>query len=349
MLSRQYLTSTTIFIVTILCCYSGDGAYSNGASHTKYDLSEQYLEEQFENLTDPGLYNRHVRPPSKGPTKVFTSLNIVSINAISSQYLQLNVILLISHAWLDLRLNYHNQTKYFDDDSLCLEGTKWHLDRVWWPSLFLLNEQQGRLMNIIDDNLYISVCPHGNIYYQYRIQETLHCSMDLSRFPFDTQMCKIELGSWRYSNNSVVLDWDSDYIPVTGDVIVVNEFKLNRFKFRKELRQDLGRGSRSYSVLVVELYLDRQWGYYFIQYYVTSFILVFISWISLWLDQAAAPARVTLGTSTLLTFVTLSSNSKAVLPKVSVITVIDSWYFICMLFIVATLLEYALVNITYRR
>ena len=46
-------------------------------------------------------------------------------------------------------------------------------------------------------------------------------------------------------------------------------------------------------------------------------MLIFVSWVSFWLDPEATPARVSLGVTTLLTMATTQSGINAQLPPVS--------------------------------
>lgn len=59
-------------------------------------------------------------------------------------------------------------------------------------------------------------------------------------------------------------------------------------------------------------------GYYLIQMYIPSLLIVILSWVSFWINMDAAPARVGLGITTVLTMTTQSSGSRASLPKVGV-------------------------------
>lgn len=55
------------------------------------------------------------------------------------------------------------------------------------------------------------------------------------------------------------------------------------------------------------------------------------------------------GTSTMLTFITLSSKVKYSIPKVPYIVASEIWFLGCMIFIFAAMIEFGIVNTIYRR
>lgn len=65
-------------------------------------------------------------------------------------------------------------------------------------------------------------------------------------------------------------------------------------------------------------------GYYLIQMYIPSLLIVILSWVSFWINMDAAPARVALGITTVLTMTTQSSGSRASLPKVRILRLTHS-------------------------
>lgn len=72
-----------------------------------------------------------------------------------------------------------------------------------------------------------------------------------------------------------------------------------------------------FTCIEVKFHLERQMGYYLIQMYIPSLLIVILSWVSFWINMDAAPARVGLGITTVLTMTTQSAGSRASLPKVS--------------------------------
>ena len=100
----------------------------------------------------------------------------------------------------------------------------------------------------------------------------------------------------------------------------------------------------NYSRLACEFYFVRSLGYYVIHIYVPSSLIVVLSWVSFWLHRDAAPARVALGITTVLTMTTLISSTNASLPKISYLKSIDVYLVTCFVMVFAAILEYAAVS-----
>jgi len=105
----------------------------------------------------------------------------------------------------------------------------------------------------------------------------------------------------------------------------------------------------AYPCLEIEFILRRDIGYFLIQVYVPSMLIVILSWVSFWINVDASPARVSIGLLTVLTTTTMSSGARASLPRVSYIKAIDVWMIMCLVFVFTSLIEYAVVNVLARR
>ncbi|XP_028029487.1 gamma-aminobutyric acid receptor subunit beta-like isoform X10 [Bombyx mandarina] len=107
--------------------------------------------------------------------------------------------------------------------------------------------------------------------------------------------------------------------------------------------------SWNYSRLACEIQFVRSMGYYLIQIYIPSGLIVIISWVSFWLNRNATPARVQLGVTTVLTMTTLMSSTNAALPKISYVKSIDVYLGTCFVMVFTSLLEYATVGYMSKR
>ena len=90
--------------------------------------------------------------------------------------------------------------------------------------------------------------------------------------------------------------------------------------------------------------LERLYGFFVLQTYVPTILIVILAWVSFWVNMDAVPARISLGVTTVLTMATQLSGSKASIPQVHYPKAIDIWMSMCMLFVFVSLVEYAFVN-----
>ena len=93
----------------------------------------------------------------------------------------------------------------------------------------------------------------------------------------------------------------------------------------------------TYKDLIVSFTFRRRMGFYFIQYYIPSIVMVLLSWISFWMDQHYIGERISLGITTVLTIVFLLSSSNSAMPRVSYAKAIDWYLLISFLFVFSTL------------
>ncbi|KAG7517227.1 glycine receptor subunit alpha-4-like isoform X2 [Solea senegalensis] len=174
-----------------------------------------------------------------------------------------------------------------------------------------------------------------------------------TRSPLITSCCgfsttaAFSIASVGYTMNDLIFEWLSE-----NPVQVAEDLTLPQFVLKDEM--DLGYCTKYYNTgkftcIEVKFHLERQMGYYLIQMYIPSLLIVILSWVSFWINMDAAPARVGLGITTVLTMTTQSSGSRASLPKVSYVKAIDIWMAVCLLFVFAALLEYAAVNFVSRQ
>ena len=126
----------------------------------------------------------------------------------------------------------------------------------------------------------------------------------------------------------------------------MSEFYVRGYRQRWELEQLT---SGNYSRLCADILFSRSMGYYIIQVYVPSSLIVVMSWVSFYLDRKSAPARVGLGVTTVLTMVTLMGSVNRSLPKISYMKALDVYLAFCFWMVFGALLEYATVSYTGKR
>ena len=105
----------------------------------------------------------------------------------------------------------------------------------------------------------------------------------------------------------------------------------------------------NYSCIQATFFLRRLVGFFVLQTYIPSILIVVLSWVGFWINKDSEPARIALGVTTVLTMTTQLTTSRSNTMKVSYLKAIDVWYSACMLFVFGALLEFAFVNASSRR
>uniref|UniRef100_A0A672Q6A9 Glycine receptor subunit alpha-2-like n=1 Tax=Sinocyclocheilus grahami TaxID=75366 RepID=A0A672Q6A9_SINGR len=246
------------------------------------------------------------------------------------------VNIFLRQKWNDPRLAYSE----YPDSSLDLDPSM--LDSIWKPDLFFANEKGANFHDVTTENKLLRIFKDGTVLYSIRYEDVLTLYTHLEVY-FIVQTSSF-IG---YTMNDLIFEWLEK-----GPVQVAEGLTLPQFIIRDE--KELGFCTKHYNTgkftcIEVKFHLERQMGYYLIQMYIPSLLIVILSWVSFWIHMDAAPARVALGITTVLTMTTQSSGSRASLPKVSYVKAIDVWMAVCLLFVFAALLEYAGVNFVSRQ
>ena len=76
-------------------------------------------------------------------------------------------------------------------------------EEIWTPDLLPYND-----VGVFDLTKYrlvvpLRVSPDGLVCWSVPVTMETTCKMDVRKFPFDSQTCKITIGSWQYSANEV--------------------------------------------------------------------------------------------------------------------------------------------------
>ena len=95
------------------------------------------------------------------------------------------------------------------------------------------------------------------------------------------------------------------------------------------------------SVLELAVVMNRRIGFYLINVYIPTILIVIMSMLTFWIPPDAVPARITLGVTSLLTIIT--KQYQATLPNVSYIVALNIWLSCCIGFVFFSLLEFAAV------
>lgn len=126
-----------------------------------------------------------------------------------------------------------------------------------------------------------------------------------------------------------------------NETLDTNNFNVSTFKLI-EIRKWAKTDSYKRKTLKLTFKFQRRVATALIAIYFPSTLIVFISFVSFWVDSLAVPGRVTLVITSLLALMTQLVAVRDKATPVSYVTALDIWFFACLAFVSAALFEFAL-------
>lgn len=302
------------------------------------EMEFRHQEMLFENLTS--FYNVRLRPLALVGTavKVETSIYVHSMTSIDDLHTDYTMQIMYRQMWVDERLQ-------FDSSVPKIVGDDYHARKIWTPSIHAVNNKDVGSFGGDTDLLHIE--PSGRVLLCRRVKLRPLCKMEFYRYPMDKQQCTLEIQSSILSSNDLELDWAKEKPFDLNHNFFLTGFILRNYSLEESVVSNWLTGN--FSRITLKFEIEREFGHFLLDIYVPSILFVVTSWLSFWVEIPAAPARVTLSMTTMLTLVTSEKAIREKLPKVSYVHALDIWNVVCTGFIFATLIEYALVNYIYNK
>ncbi|RNA13243.1 gamma-aminobutyric acid receptor subunit beta isoform X16, partial [Brachionus plicatilis] len=287
-------------------------------------------------------YDKRLRPNYAGPpVEVGITININNINSVSEVNMDYTMDMFFRQMWTDRRLS-------FDGVSELVIGSDM-LHKIWVPDTYIANDRKTYFHKATVKNKFIRINPDGQVLYSMRMTVTAACPMDFRYFPMDHQECDLEIESYGFRMEDIKYKWAAGLNSSAVDVAPNIELPQLKYKEYKLIERQFRLSTGLYSRLTMKLFFSRSLGYFITQIYIPSTLIVALSWVSFWLDRTAAPARVSLGITTVLTMVTFIWSTNASLPKISYIKGIDVYLVCCFFMTFASVIEYAMVSYVHHR
>ncbi|KAG5676859.1 hypothetical protein PVAND_006666 [Polypedilum vanderplanki] len=315
-------------------------------------------EEFFAHLVHPCRYDRIQRPRmyddygKRLPVNVYARFFIYYLQNLDTHELQFAMQTLVQMRYVDPRLSFKDIAP---GRTIPIKGEEDLRNKIWVPHVFFSNEKESRVLGTYGRHILTSISPDGTVIISSRLQATLFCPMDLKKFPFDQQECRANLECWMYNSSQVQLHWEKKSPLTLGPDKILSEYVLTE-TFTNETKivadeHDLRHGAfvGNYSSISFCFKVERQSGFYILEFFLPSILIVAISWVSFWLQADQTAPRAMLGATSMLSFITLSSAQNKILPKVSYIKASEIWSMGCNAFIFGSLVEFAFVNVIWRR
>lgn len=280
-----------------------------------------------------------MRPPKKDgqPTIVFFHVTVMGLDSIDENSMTYVADVFFAQTWKDhrLRLPENMTTEYR------LLEVDW-LKNMWRPDSFFKNAKSVTFQTMTIPNHYMWLYRDKTILYMVKLTLKLSCIMNFAIYPHDTQECKLQMESLSHTTDDMIFQWDP-----TTPLVVDENIELPQVALIHNVTADCTQvySTGNFTCLEVIFTLKRRLVYYVFNTYIPTCMIVIMSWVSFWIKPEAAPARVTLGVTSLLTLSTQHAKSQSSLPPVSYLKAVDAFMSVCTVFVFMALMEYCLINI----
>jgi len=274
-------------------------------------------------------YNKQMRPDNNyngDPVEVTLNLAIRNIGPIDELKEVFSIDCYFRQTWFDKRLQ-------FNTSGVSQLSLNWmFLTKIWKPDTVFLNGQRCFLHKITVPNRFIRVFPNGKVSYSQRLTLWAKCPMHLRKYPFDSQSCPLELGSFGYTSSDVVYRWADS--PVSLDEVELSQYKLSSWDYgvrTENATRKIASGMRRDSVAFLIFDFEREMGHFILGIYFPLNLVVACSWVAFWIVKTDVPARVALGVTTVLSVTKIGFGGKGK-PQVGYSTALDIYIILCFIY-----------------
>ncbi|XP_064637213.1 glycine receptor subunit alpha-1-like isoform X2 [Lineus longissimus] len=301
--------------------------------------AQEHIDDFIEELFEADHYKKSRRPAQAIEVKIILHIN--SLSSLSEITMDYGIDMYFDQEWQDVRLAHNWTTGRITLDHDIAR-------KLWQPDTYFLNAKHGHTHDLMVSNECAFLLPNGTVRYSKRVSLVVACTMNLHYFPMDEQHCSLLLGSYGHPAREISYAFIGNDSTTFEKKLILPDFILDTDNVEQiQLMWDFPVGK--FSCLEFIFHLRRDFGYYLIQTYIPSMLVVLLSWLNFWLDIQATPARISVGCLTVLTLATQSSGVNAQLPRVSYIKAIDVWMSTCMVFVFGALLEFAVASVLARK
>jgi len=170
--------------------------------------------------------------------------------------------------------------------------------------------------------------------------------MGLKKYPFDSQICPLIIGSYGYPSEDMLYTWKKPKPLNIDDDPPMAQFKLKTWDANTTVTSHTNRkvqaGYRKDSIAYIRFYFERQSGFFMLQMFFPLFLIVACSWVGFFIVKTDVPSRCGLGVTTVLSITKLGFGGSK--PQVPYPTALDAFVIISFFTVFGSLIEFAVMN-----
>ncbi|CAF1021262.1 unnamed protein product [Rotaria sp. Silwood1] len=237
-------------------------------------LSTSQLVEQTLITTLLNGYNKNIRPNDQVSVDITASLQ--QIVAIDEKQQIMTSSLFISQTWFDDRLSWTPNA------SNNIEVVMLLVKNLWIPDTMILNSADANGYLTVSDYSLTSVYYTGQVYMILpALTIRTRCNFFVQKFPFDKQICSINLTSWSQGYNRIIYTENRSLVIDTSGYSEHPLWKLNGTDLVVIEAADRAPFEDTYNAIIsIQLYLERKPLFFMMNGIFACLILNFVTLLS---------------------------------------------------------------------
>ncbi|CAF1067888.1 unnamed protein product [Rotaria sordida] len=265
-------------------------------------------------------YNKNIRPDDQ--VSVDIAYSIQQIVSIDEKQQIMTSSSFISQVWYDERLSWTpNASNNINVVMLPVKS-------LWIPDTMILNSADASGYLTVSDYSLASVDYTGAVYMILpALTVRTRCDFNVKKFPFDKQICNINLTSWSQGSNRITYTENNSVVLV--DTSGYNEhplWKLNGTDIIVTRAEDRAPFENTYNdIISIQLYLERKSLFFIINGILACFVLNFVTLLSYAIPFGS---QIGLCMTCFLTYSIYSLNFSSQFPQQSEYLMMITLYFL---------------------
>lgn len=239
-------------------------------------------------------YNKNIRPYNQ--VSVDMTAAIKQVISIDEKLQIMTSSLFISQTWYDDRLSWTPNA------SNAIRVVMLPVKSLWIPDTMILNSADTNAYLTVNDYSLASVDYEGQVYMILpALTIKTRCNFYVQKFPFDKQICSINLTSWSQGSNRIIYTENGSFAVDMNEYIEHALWKLERTNIIVIEAED--RAPFEYTenaVISIQLYLQRKPLFFMLNGIFACFVLNCVTLLSYALPFAT---QITLCKNTLLFYI----------------------------------------------
>lgn len=222
-------------------------------------------------------YNKDAVPVPNKETSLVVNVNlyVMALQNLDEQSQVLSTSAFFMIEWDDFMFTW-NESTVNNVDRMTVR-----VKDLWVPDVFVVNSVNDMRVSHFEENEYVNVLSSGHMTWYPSCELMTSCSVDISRYPFDVQICSIRIESWYHDGRDFTfkpgnpgIDYSSSHFTENGEWLITN---MTSYSYRYSHYVD---NNIFYTGVEYKITLARRSQYHFLTTVFPFLILMFLNSIS---------------------------------------------------------------------